>query len=185
MIRPLSDWLVIKLDERPLQQGLVILVAAAGQERVRTGVVLRAGPGRWSYANPALRELLDVEEGERVAFFRENFETLQGKQVARIVAEIEPGTVMVRARDLLYAWRGKDYLPMLTEELLNTLPEEVTVSGGGLIAKPGASPHELPVLQSTTKSYRKTKPESEGDKAEDRAAVLESDFGKFLLEATS
>jgi hypothetical protein len=29
---------------------------------------------------------------------------MEGKQVARIVSEVEPGMVMIRARDLLYAF---------------------------------------------------------------------------------
>lgn len=105
MIRPLLDWLVIKLDTLPEKKEGIILVAARDQERQYSGTIVRAGPGQWLTEAPNKRRPLGVEVGERVHFFRENFDTLQGKQVARIMSEVEPGMVMVRARDLLFADR--------------------------------------------------------------------------------
>lgn len=107
MIRPCQDWMLVKLDEIPEKQGS-LYVAPSAEERVRTGTILRTGPGQWLKEAINKRRPLGVEVGERVAFFRENFETSQGKQIASIVEEIEPGTVMVRARDLLYAIGPKE-----------------------------------------------------------------------------
>lgn len=106
MIRPLHDWLIVELDKVAEPEGKsIILVAAQDQERMRSGIVKRAGPGRWMSTTdgPDIRVPNDCEVGDRVYFFRENFETSQGKEIQRIVSEVSPGMVMVRARDLLYA----------------------------------------------------------------------------------
>lgn len=100
-VRPLQDQLIIKLDKAPEKKGIILL--GSGEERLRTGTIERMGPGSW-ITGTSKRAPFDVEKGMHVAFFRENFETIQGKEVTRIVAELEPGTVMIRARDLLYAF---------------------------------------------------------------------------------
>jgi co-chaperonin GroES (HSP10) len=104
-VRPLHDWLIIELDKVPEQSNTgIILVAASEQERLRSGIIKRAGPGCWMPVEdgPDIRVPNDCVAGDHVYFFRENFETQQGKQVSRIVSEVEPGMVMVRARDLLW-----------------------------------------------------------------------------------
>jgi co-chaperonin GroES (HSP10) len=103
VIRPLHDQLIIELDKVPEPSASIILLGS-GEERIRSGIVKRAGPGRWmsTEGGPDIRVPNDVEVGDHVYFFRENFETLQGKEVQRIVSEVSPGMVMVRARDLLY-----------------------------------------------------------------------------------
>lgn len=168
MIRPLHDWLIIELDKVPEQKG-IILVAAQDQERLRSGIIKLAGPGRWMSTEdgPDIRVPNDCDVGDRVHFFRENFETSQGKEVQRIVSEVSPGMVMVRARDLLWAedpsLEGKLYLP---EEQLNKLPESIPAPDQSLL--------------SYTKD-RKTGPTCDADKVEERTVVLESDLVQSLL----
>jgi co-chaperonin GroES (HSP10) len=104
-VRPLFDELIIELDKVPEPDPKAIVLIGSGEERLRSGIIKRAGPGRWMTVEdgPDIRVPNDCEVGDHVYFFRENFETLQGKEVTRVVSEIEPGMVMVRARDLLWA----------------------------------------------------------------------------------
>ena len=190
MIRPLHDWLVIKLDQVPEKKEGIILVAARDQERQYSGVIVRTGPGQWLPGTPSKRRPLGVGEGERVHFFRENFETIQGKEIARIVSEVEPGMVMIRARDLLFVDDEADerFVLMqhdslhLSDEQLARVPYSAAVPGAGLTEVEGTGrPPFIPRL-SGPRSKHKTKPASEEDKVEERAVVLESDLVKLFLE---
>jgi co-chaperonin GroES (HSP10) len=184
VIRPLQDWLIIELDKVPEKSAGIILVAAQDQERMRSGIIKRAGPGRWMPTDngPDIRVPNDCEVGDRVYFFRENFETMQGKEVQRIVSEVSPGMVMVRARDLLYAedpsLDDKLYLP---EEQLSRLPEEVAAPGGGL-CETGGEFGRIPRLHAPYKPLdRKTEPTCAADKVEEREVVLGSALVQSLL----
>lgn len=184
MIRPLLDWLLVELDKVPEPSpAAIILVAAQDQERMRSGIIKRAGPGRWMSVEdgPDIRVPNDCEVGDRVYFFRENFETSQGKEVQAIVSEVAPGMAMVRARDVLWAedpsLEGKLYLP---EEQLEKLPEEARVSRAGLYESRREG-DELPTLHAPGKQRHKFATTCETDKVEEREAVIEGDFVQSIL----
>ena len=108
-VRPLHDWMVVKLDPLPTETrgGLVLPQGSSGAERVRTGTVLRVGPGKPFWSSKLKKELVNpvgVEPGERIAFFRENLEHQQGKQLVRVLQELEEDTGLIRAGDVLYAF---------------------------------------------------------------------------------
>lgn len=110
---PLHDWMVVKLDPLPgvSKGGIVLPEGTSGMERVRTGKVLRVGPGKWRWSKAerkSVRTPVGVEVGEGVAFFRENLEHQQGKQVTAIIQELEEDTGMIRAADVLYAFHRMD-----------------------------------------------------------------------------
>ena len=101
-IRPLHDWLLVELDERPVEEKVgSIIVAGSAVERVWTGKVARLGPGR--PLPSGARAPMNLDVGDRVAFFRENLETQQGKQVARLVTDLADGFALLRQPDVLWA----------------------------------------------------------------------------------
>lgn len=100
-IRPLNDWLLVKLDPIPEKVGSLFMTGGSA-ERIRTGTVLRAGPGRY-VKGTSTRTPIGVEQGERVAFFRENLEHKQGKEILRVLSELDEDTGLLRAGDILYA----------------------------------------------------------------------------------
>jgi len=99
MIRPLHDWLLVRVDpEEP--QGPIVVVGAAGKQRMLTGEVLAAGPGRQLKSR---FEPNPVQVGDKIAFFRENFETQQGRQLSQFLVEHAGENVrMLRANDVCY-----------------------------------------------------------------------------------
>ena len=109
-VRPLKDWLVVKLD--PIQEmtasGLLALPqSTSGVERQRTATVLRVGPGRRLESKKGTVVVpIDLLPGDKVIFFRENLEHQQGKEVLRILQELEEDTGMIRADDVLLVQRG-------------------------------------------------------------------------------
>lgn len=98
-VRPLLDWMVVKLEPLPNETPGGIFLVPSAAERVRMGTVLRVGPGRWE---GAVRVPVGVKPGDRVAFFRENLEHQQGQQLARVLHELEEDVGMIRASDILY-----------------------------------------------------------------------------------
>lgn len=68
MFTPLGDRVLIRQDEAPDKVGSIIL-PEAGKERPMTGLILRAGEGRYDAASDSVVPL-EVEEGDRVYFSR-------------------------------------------------------------------------------------------------------------------
>lgn len=106
-ITPLHDWILVSLDPLPEESrgGIVLPQGTSGQERVRTGTVLQMGPGRRFWSSSLEQEMFqptDVNVGDKIAFFRENLEHQQGKQVTSVVQSIEENTGLIRANDVLY-----------------------------------------------------------------------------------
>ena len=99
MLRPLNDYILVKLDPLPETPAGSIILIGSGEERLRTGVVLRVGPGRWM---GSVRAPVDVVPGDKVAFWRENLEHQQGKKVTAILQDLEEGVGLLRAPDILY-----------------------------------------------------------------------------------
>jgi co-chaperonin GroES (HSP10) len=101
MLRPLHDWVVVELDPLPNKVGsLFIPDNGSGAERVRTGTIVDTGPGKCT--KKGKRIPLGVAKGEKVAFFRENLEHQQGKQIQRLMNEFEDGKGLIRSSDILY-----------------------------------------------------------------------------------
>jgi co-chaperonin GroES (HSP10) len=67
---------------------------------VRLGKVLAVGPGRYD-KKTGKQHSMDVEPGERVAFFRENLLHKPGEQVTRVLQELGENLAMLRVIDLL------------------------------------------------------------------------------------
>ena len=104
-VRPLQDWLTVKLDPLPETTQSGLFLSASAQERQRSGTVLRIGPGRPS--TTARRKPMEVSPGDRIVFFRENLEHSQGKAMTRLMHELEENTGMIRMVDILYVIEGE------------------------------------------------------------------------------
>ncbi len=112
-IRPLHDQVVVECEplKEELYQGLLHL---PHQQRVRHGRVIAVGPGYESYKN-GKRTPLSVKIGQRVAFFRENMETLNGKQIANVLYEMSTEL-------------GKDIALLPESALFGEIDENTTVT---------------------------------------------------------
>jgi co-chaperonin GroES (HSP10) len=102
-IRPLHDWLLVRLDPIPEKSGSIFLTGS-GAVRRRTATVLRVGPGRWD-AGRMNRVPVGVEPDDKVTFWREHLEHQQGKQLVRALAELGDDLGLIRSSDVLYAER--------------------------------------------------------------------------------
>lgn len=105
MLRPFGDYILVQMDP-PKVEGLIVTVHGP---RLRTGEVRALGPGRLT--RRGRRAHIDLVRGERVAFFREHLEHLQGKAVVRSLAELGDGLALLRASDVLFVvppgWKGQ------------------------------------------------------------------------------
>jgi co-chaperonin GroES (HSP10) len=101
-IRPLHDWLVVKLDALPEETpgGLVLPQGTSGMERQRTGTILRVGPGRRDAYDNHIP--MGIVPGERIHFFREHLEHQQGKTLVGLLQELEKDVGMLRKDDILF-----------------------------------------------------------------------------------
>lgn len=102
--RPIQDWVLVEMD--PLTEknrgGIIILKDTTGNT-VRTGTVLRTGPGKTDkHGN---RIPIGVEKGEKVAFFRWNMEHQQGQQVVDRLKDLGDNLGLIRVSDILFAFR--------------------------------------------------------------------------------
>lgn len=105
-VRPLHDWLLVKLEPLPEKTRGGIILPSANEARQRVGRILRAGPGRRRWSRTLQRhflEPLDVEVGERVVFYREHLEHQQGKSLVGVLQELEPDTGLIRPMDILFS----------------------------------------------------------------------------------
>jgi co-chaperonin GroES (HSP10) len=103
-LRPLHDWLVVKLDPIPEKIGSIFIDGSAA-ERMRTATVLDTGPGMYVSWENSRRIPVAVMLGDKVAFFREHLEHQQGKQLVRtLFSELGKDIGLIREPDVLYAW---------------------------------------------------------------------------------
>jgi co-chaperonin GroES (HSP10) len=98
-VRPLRDLLIVKMDKLPEKVG-VLWVPPSEEERVRTGRVLTTGPGRTSRKGRLLP--MEAKPGMHIAFFRENFETSQGKLIMGVLGKLEEDIGILQERDILW-----------------------------------------------------------------------------------
>lgn len=103
--RPLSDYILIKLDPLPEEtKGGIILIADNGVSNVRSGTVLRVGPGKPNERGHRIP--IGVEPGERVAFLRWHLEHQSGKKIASFLAGLGEDLGLIRAPDVLFAYHS-------------------------------------------------------------------------------
>lgn len=92
-LRPLQDRLVVELDaEHNESRGGILLL---GHDPVRTGTVLRVGPGK-DYKDKFLAT--EVKPGERVAFLQAVLETRSEKQLNFCLPDNQ---ALIRETDIL------------------------------------------------------------------------------------
>jgi co-chaperonin GroES (HSP10) len=102
-LRPLHDWLLVKLDPIPDKIGSIFIDGSAA-ERLRTATVLRTGPGKYLSWESDRRIPVAVQVGDKVHFFREHLEHQQGKQLVRtLFSELGEDIGLIREPDVLYA----------------------------------------------------------------------------------
>lgn len=96
---------MVRMDPIPDKEGLIVLLHGT---RVRTGEVLAVGPGRHTKRGAIIP--LDVQVGERIAFYREHFEHQQGKMIAHRLAELGDDLGLLKETDVLFVlpsdWKG-------------------------------------------------------------------------------
>lgn len=95
----MTDWLLVELEPGTQKHGLLHLVT---EDRVRMGKVLSVGPGRYD-KKTGKQHSMDVQPGERVAFFRENLFHKPGEQITRTLKELGENLAMLRVIDVLLA----------------------------------------------------------------------------------
>lgn len=102
-LRPLSDYILVRIDPLPEEtKGGIVLVADNSVSNVRSGTVLRVGPGRVN--NRGHRIPIGVEPGERVAFLRWHLEHQSGKRITSFLAGLGEDLGLIRGPDVLFAY---------------------------------------------------------------------------------
>lgn len=108
-LKPLSDWILVKRDP-PQPRSSIIIDPGNEGSNVRTGTVLRTGPGK-TYEGGVVVPL-DVEPGDRIAFLRWHHEHRPGKintSTLRKIADefgVDADVVLVRENDILFVFEG-------------------------------------------------------------------------------
>lgn len=101
-VRPLHDVLIVELEPVRETTSGGLIVPATVSPSIRTGRVLRAGPGRaWKPLEGGKKVFwpMDVRVGERVAFFTANLEHKQGRQICYVLGDNE---ALLRETDVLF-----------------------------------------------------------------------------------
>ena len=108
-LKPIGDWILVHRDP-PQQRSTIIHTPNDEGSSVRTGTVLRTGKGR-SLKNGTIVPV-DVQVGERIAFFRWHHEHRPGKANSKALKEIaedlgvKDDVVLVRENDILFTFEG-------------------------------------------------------------------------------
>jgi co-chaperonin GroES (HSP10) len=106
--RPLSDWILVKFN--PLQKrSSIIELVGEGESAVRTGVVLRTGPGRPMEKKSGVIPM-DVKEGDHITFLRWHQEHRPGKAnseaLKQMSTELGEDLTLIRQNDILFVYEG-------------------------------------------------------------------------------
>lgn len=106
--RPLSDWILVNFDPLKKRSGIIEIASDNDTSAVRTGTVLRTGPGR-PLAKGGFAPM-DVKEGDRITFLRWHQEHRPGKMTAAVLKDIgeEMGKDihLIRQGDVLFVFDG-------------------------------------------------------------------------------
>lgn len=106
--RPLSDWLLARFDPLKKRSGIIEIAGDNDTSAVRTGTVLRVGPGK-PLDNGSLAPM-DVKEGDRITFLRWHQEHRPGKAnseaLKQMSTELGEDLTLVRQNDILFVFEG-------------------------------------------------------------------------------
>lgn len=94
-VRPLNDWVLVRLTALPQKEGGVVLLHPP---LVSQGQVVRVGPGR-HYTDGEFRPT-QLKAEEVVAFLSVAVDNKQGRQVSHEV--LGPSHVLIRETDVLF-----------------------------------------------------------------------------------
>jgi chaperonin GroES len=97
-VRPINDWILVKLDPINTQVGSIIIPEGVDN---RTATVVSTGPGK--ELKTGVRQPTGVELGDRVLFSRACGEHLQGK---RLLRELGDDTLLLKPEDILVVFEG-------------------------------------------------------------------------------
>lgn len=109
-LQPWQDYVLVQLDpllEKSTTSGIIILKDTTANV-VRTGVVLRKGPGRLSPKGNRIP--VGLERGEKIAFLRWHLEHQTGKQVMGHLQELGDDLALVREPDVLFAYLAHEHV---------------------------------------------------------------------------
>lgn len=106
--RPNSDWILVKFNKLQKRSGLIELAGDQSESAVRTGTVLRPGPGRPNTKGGL--SPMDVKEGDKIAFLRWHQEHRPGKAnaevLSRMSADLGEDICLIRLNDILFVYEG-------------------------------------------------------------------------------
>lgn len=108
-LRPMNDGVLIKRDP-PQQKSSIIVTPGDEGSAVRTGTVLRVGPGKC--LSTGERVPMEVKPGDRITFLRWHDEHRPGKAVAKVLKDIaaEIGDAddvcLIKESDILFVFEG-------------------------------------------------------------------------------
>jgi co-chaperonin GroES (HSP10) len=102
VIRPLHDWVLVKMDPLPVQHGAILLIQDNTVNVIRTGTVQKVGPGK--KVGNGKRAPVGVEPGEKIAFLRWHLEHKPGQAVQRLLEDLGDDLGLIRGADILYAF---------------------------------------------------------------------------------
>ncbi len=105
MIRPLSDWILVRLDKFEENRGSIIILEDSSANPILTGTVEAVGPGRKIEDRKAP---VGVEKGEKVAFLRWHLEHKSGKQRSSFLSDLGEDLALIRAADVLFAFSASE-----------------------------------------------------------------------------
>lgn len=90
---PFHDWVLLEIE--PVQKKSTLLELPTNESAVRVGRVVKMGPGKEG-------QVMDIQVGQRLAFFRWNQEHQAGKAVHHVLSDISENLVVVRQTDVLF-----------------------------------------------------------------------------------
>lgn len=106
-IRPLSDVVLVRMDP-PQRRSEVLFTPNDEDVPVRTGTVLRVGPGRRKLKHRAKDQTTfiptQLREGERVVFFAAAAKTKKGRLP---IQHLEDDQALIREEDVLCVFEGE------------------------------------------------------------------------------
>jgi co-chaperonin GroES (HSP10) len=92
MIRPLHDWVLVKIDPFPEERNGIVLLKDSTANTVHTALVVAHG------------KKAGVERGEKVAFLRWHLEHKPGQATSQALKELGEDLGLIRSADILFAF---------------------------------------------------------------------------------
>jgi co-chaperonin GroES (HSP10) len=99
VIRPLNNYVLVRLEAEPEKTGTVVLIDSTDNPPI-FGIVLAVGPGRID-KKKGRRVPMEVQVGMRVCFMKCVAHTSQAERVNAIVQELDADTILIRDNDIL------------------------------------------------------------------------------------